>query len=555
MDNINFGTWARLGVACLVVTLGWAARAGEQTTPPAAGDVMKLHPLPWTIDGEPVLGTYGAERVEDLQRVSDVGMNLVLGGHTELDTTTPQGAFCLEHKIKVMPHVTSYVYHGIRLRDPISADQPTIPLYFASGKNDSKNKVIQLDDELIRYEGMTDEGLTGCERGYGGTTPAAHTEGIILFWPEDFRAEIESIKDSPNLFGYYVLDDSPGDAVSALRGMYKIMKEVDPDKPVCAGFGDAAAVANLAPGVCDIMMIYWYPVSTARYHRERTAQEVQHMLSEARRKVPGIPFMGIYHAFDGRPANTGQGVPTAEQLREQLEDFVREGASGLVAFICHNDSLPGWADLEPLGTTVQTAIQEIHETGGLRVRPETAAMQQARVQPQGYWKDPQPLPGYVPAWYVVGPFEDPAGALLDTAIPPDQGIDPAAVYPVKFGTAGWRMRTTTAGTLGLSQLYGAIAALAYAYCDIESESEQTVQMRICSDDDVWVRINGKEVYRFTGTRGLDFDKEIVSVTLPKGTSRVEVKSNNRGGMWGIFMRFTDTNGRPLEGLKFSPAAE
>jgi hypothetical protein len=117
------------------------------------------------------------------------------------------------------------------------------------------------------------------------------------------------------------------------------------------------------------------------------------------------------------------------------------------------------------------------------------------------------------------------------------------------------VRTTTAGTLGLSQLYGAIAGLAYAYCDIESEREQTVQMRICSDDDALVRIGGNEVYRFTGTRGLDFDKEIVSVTLPKGTSRVEVKTNNRGGMWGIFMRFTDTDGRPLEGLKFSPAAD
>ena len=59
------------------------------------------------------------------------------------------------------------------------------------------------------------------------------------------------------------------------------------------------------------------------------------MLSAARARVPGVPFVGIYHAFDGRPAKTGQGLPTPEQLREQLEDFVREGASGLVSFICH----------------------------------------------------------------------------------------------------------------------------------------------------------------------------------------------------------------------------
>ena len=176
-----------------------------------------------------------------------------------------------------------------------------------------------------------------------------------------------------------------------------------------------------------------------------------------------------------------------------------------------------------------------------------------RVQPQGFWEHPQPLPGYVPAWHVVGPFADPNGKLLDAELPPDTEIDPAALYPVQFGQATWRVRQSTAGTLGLSQLYGAISGIAYAFCDVESDTEQTVQMRLCTDDDAWVRLNGEEVYRFDGTRGLDFDKDIVPVTLPKGTSRMLVKSNNRGGMWAIFMRFTDAAGKPLEGLRFSPA--
>ncbi|GMV92413.1 MAG: hypothetical protein AMXMBFR82_21910 [Candidatus Hydrogenedentota bacterium] len=543
MKNLRVTSIAGL----VVLSLSSALAVSEE------GQRIELHAIPWSIDGNPILGTYGAERLEDLERVKDAGMNLVLGGLQELDPATPQGAFCAENGIKVLPHVTSFLYHGVTLSAPITADQTTIPIHLARGLINSESRVVQLDDELIRYDEMTGAALVNCERGYGGTRPASHREGMILFWPEDCRAEIDRIKDSPNLFGYYVLDDSPGDAVSALRAMYRVIRETDP-KPnhlVCAGFGDAGSIANLAPGVCDIMFIYWYPVSTTRYDRERTALEVQQMLTAARKCVPGIPFVGIYHAFDGRMAQTGQGVPTPEQLREQLEDYVREGASGLVAYLCHHDRLPGWADLEPLGMVVKRANLEILETGGLLVRPETPAMKQQRIQPVGHWETPRPLPGYVPAWHVTAPFEDTTGADLDAPVPPETNIDPNGIYPVKNGKAGWRVRETTCGTLGLSQLYGA-GDIAYAYCDVTSPIEQTVQMRICTDDDGWVRIDGEEVYRFEGARGLEIDKDIVPVTLPKGTSRIEVKSNNRAGMWGFFMRFTDMNGDPLEGLRFEP---
>lgn len=518
----------------------------------AEGEVMRLHPIPWKIDGKPPLGTYGAERLEDLERVREIGMNLVLGGHRELDPSTPEGAFCLEHGIKVLPHVTSHVYHGVTLREPIDAEQTTIPLHYARSKHDTASNIVQLDDEHIRYEAMTDEGLVGCERGYGGTVAAAHREGMILFWPEECRAEIESMKDAPSLYGYYVLDDSPGDARSALRAMYSVIKEVDPEKPVCAGFGDTGSMANFGPGVCDIMMIYWYPVSSRQYHREQTATMVQHMLAEARERVPGISFMGIYQAFDGRPSKTGQGVPTPEQLREQLEDFAREGASGLVAFAGHYTKLPGWVDLAPLGEVVEDAIAEIAEHGGTRVRPETESMARDRIQPPGFWEHPEPLVGRVPAWYVLGPFEVDEAAGWDAALPPDEVIDLNAVYPVRHGTAGWRVRETTSGFLGLSHIFGGDPSVAYTYCEIECDAPREVQMRIGSDDDAWVRVNGKGVYRFDGSRGLEADTEIVPVALPAGRSTVLVKCANRGGIWGVFMRFTDADGKPAEGLVFSP---
>lgn len=546
------------GVFLLVfpAVCGVAPPAQASDMSAATGRTMKLHPTRWTIGGKPALGTYGAESLEDLRRVREVGMNVVLAGHKHLDPNTSEGDFCLKNGIKVMHHMTEFVYHRVRLRDPITADQQTIPLLPAHGRVNDGSRVIQIDDEIIRYEQMTETELVNCQRGCDGTKPAPHREGIILFWPEACAVEVERVKNSPNLFGYYVLDDSPGDAVSALRAMYRTIQKHDPGNrhPVCAGFGNAGSVVNFAPEVCDIMLIYQYPVSPRKYDRERTSEEVQHMLAAARKRVPGVPFMGVYQSFDGTRARTGQGVPSPEQLREQLEDFAREGACGLVAFLCHNTEVPGWADIEGLGQVVEKANREILTTGGLRVRPETESMKRKRFQPAGHWNKPRPRPGVVPAWYVLGPFEDTEGKLLEASFPPDQGVDLAGVYPVKFGSAGWRVRETINGTLGLTELWGEQlkSGLAYAVCDVTSPCEQMVQMRISSDDDARVRLNGREVYRHAGPGGLDFDKDMVLITLPAGKSRLEVKVYNRAGMWGLFLRFTDRNGRPLRGLRFSP---
>lgn len=540
-------SWPAL--CCLVVS--GVLSSGPRAFAEDGSAVVPLHPTPWNPAGKPILGTYNADRLEDLERVRAIGMNVVLGGHEELDPATPLGAYCLENGIKVLPHVTSHVYHGVTLREPITAGQTTIPIRHAHRFMDRASRVIQLDEELIRYGSMTETELLDCERGHGGTAPAPHHENMILFWPEPCRAEIESIKDSPNLFGYYVLDDSPGDANSALRAMYKIIKEIDPDRPVCAGFGDAGSIANFGPGVCDILFIYWYPVSTNTYDRARTALETQLILAEVRSRVPGIPFVGIYQAFDGRPASTGQGAPTADQLREQLEDFVREGASGLVAYTCHHELIPGWADIEALGATIAAAHAEIAETGGLRVRPEPGGMQRARLQPRGYWEQPQPMPGFVPAWRVAAPFDAPAG--LDTVLPPDAGIDFNAVYDVRHGRAGWRTRESTSGVLGLSHRFESQkGAIAYAVCDITSPVAQPVQMRLSTDDDAVVLLNGEEIYRFSGSRGIEFDQDVVPIDLPAGPSRLVVKIHNRAGIWGFFMRFTDAEGTPIENLRFDP---
>jgi hypothetical protein len=78
-------------------------------------------------------------------------------------------------------------------------------------------------------------------------------------------------------------------------------------------------------------------------------------------------------------------------------------------------------------------------------------------------------------------------------------------------------------------------------------------MRYGCDDDSIVWFNGNEIWRFEGGRGVEPDSDIVPVTLPAGETRILVKVYNRVNQWGIFMRFTKLDGKPLEGLAFEPA--
>jgi hypothetical protein len=514
----------------------------------------QMHPA-YLIDGKPVLGSYVLETAELLQRAHDVGFNVLLGGHEDLDPGTERGCLCKDLGINVIHHVTKFLYHGVELADDISADQTEIPLRYRHSRPDMGSNVIALDEEEIRYERMTDTGLEGCERGANGTAQSVHSGGIILFWPEECAREIVAVRDSPNLYGWYVLDDSPGDARSALRAMYRTIKEHDPDDshPVCAGFGDAGAVQNFGPGVCDVMVVYWYPVEPNRYMRESTSEEVQWILAEARDRVPGIPFMGIYQAFDGTSSGTGQGVPNAVQLREQIEDFVREGASGLIAFLGSHPSMPGWADFPELEQAIQLAHDEIHQTGGLSVRAETEDMARRRVQPQGYWEKPEFVPGYVPAWRVIAPFAANQHERVNAMFPPDEEIDFDAVYEGTHGPVRWRTWETTGGVMGLCGIYHKDPhQTSYAVSDVSNPTERKAIMRVSTDNDSIVWINGVEVYRFEEEEGVQRDKYGVEVTLPAGEVRILVKCHNRTGGWAFFLRFTELGGSPLDGLTFDP---
>jgi hypothetical protein len=235
--------------------------------------------------------------------------------------------------------------------------------------------------------------------------------------------EVARLQSSPNLYGYYVLDDTPGNALSALRVIRRAVRRVDGERPICAGHSGATTLHNFAHDTADLIMLYHYPVLKTGYDRTMTSYDTQWMLTGARQRAPGLPFFGIYQAFWGGRWNKQEPL-TAAELRSQMEDFVREGASGLIAFYLAPEAgeLGGWNLDDEMRRTVHDVNREILSTGGLTIPPEPEAMARARIQPTGYWAHPREVPGIVPAWHVLAPF-DAGDRKLDAIFPPEERID------------------------------------------------------------------------------------------------------------------------------------
>ena len=202
------------------------------------------------------------------------------------------------------------------------------------------------------------------------------------------------------------------------------------------------------------MMLYWYPVGDSDdYARDMIPHQVQWMLTAARARVPGIPFIGVYQTFDGNLDSTS--IPTAVQLHEWIEDFVREGACGLVSFLCAAQrNIRGWEAYEHMRPVLRTVHEEILTTGSLQVAPEPDSLQAAHIEPTMHWQTPKETPGIVPAWYIIGPFDDIDHKTLEAIFPPEQQIDLEGTYSGKNGPIRWVKRLSQAGVVGMGEIFG-----------------------------------------------------------------------------------------------------
>src|SRR5262249_34241893 len=169
--------------------------------------------------------------------------------------------------------------------------------------------------------------------------------------------------------------------------------------------------------------------------------------------------------------------------------------------------------------------------------------------------------GYVTAWLLLAPIPLPEGQsgadALDKQQVADEGkLQPKAGDTVKAGDKEltWKKHQSKEDTLDINDFLGKqtedSVAYAVAYMNVLEEMKG-VQLKIGSDDQCKVYLNGKEVHKATEARPLEKDQDTAEVTLQKGVNVLVFKIVNEKIDWSGSARFVDKEGKAVKGLKAS----
>jgi len=167
--------------------------------------------------------------------------------------------------------------------------------------------------------------------------------------------------------------------------------------------------------------------------------------------------------------------------------------------------------------------------------------------------------GFLPDWYVIGPFDGQKGKGFKAVYPPERKIDLGAALDGKGKKVRWKRFTVPESTggrfpilLDLRQPLGdAEDAVAYAYTAFKVAGKRTVEFRGAGDDNLTVWVNGDRVFGFEEYRnGVRLDRHRFRVNLKDGVNTVLVKicqapldPNSPDPNWEFLLRITDLNGK------------
>ena len=161
------------------------------------------------------------------------------------------------------------------------------------------------------------------------------------------------------------------------------------------------------------------------------------------------------------------------------------------------------------------------------------------------------------AWLRLGPFDNTDGIGLDTAYISENitQVNMTAKYDAGNEHVSWHNLNDDVlnGFINLGE--GLNWGVAYAFTTVTSPDERKVQFRFDSDDQGKVWLNGEEVYTNSSSHPTVIDRYIFPVTLKKGKNSILVKVCEESGGWGFYLRITDENGKPFDGLKIHSAVQ
>jgi hypothetical protein len=164
--------------------------------------------------------------------------------------------------------------------------------------------------------------------------------------------------------------------------------------------------------------------------------------------------------------------------------------------------------------------------------------------------------GLIRDFSVIGPFSNERWEGHARPYPPEERIDLGATYEGMAGPVKWQRYTVPDGQgyLDFETIYKPKDwTVAYALCYVHSPKKQEAQLRVGTNDAVKMWFNGKLVdeWQTANGRWAVLDDDIAPVTLPDGESQILVKVAQTTGRWGMYLRVTDKEGRPLKNITVS----
>jgi alpha-mannosidase len=189
--------------------------------------------------------------------------------------------------------------------------------------------------------------------------------------------------------------------------------------------------------------------------------------------------------------------------------------------------------------------------------------------------------GFIPAWLVCGPFEQP---LFGFGVPADKDmIGEKNIEPfwgkieqdalLKDNNAEWLPQSTSSNEfLDLNnslrwQIMGNhpekiwYALTGYAAAYIESSIEQNAIIKYGSNSFGKILVNGEEVYSITNPRNAVVDQDEIKIKLKKGKNLILVKVGNSNANhelaffeiikweWGFYLKLLNEQGNPLKNVQ------
>lgn len=149
-------------------------------------------------------------------------------------------------------------------------------------------------------------------------------------------------------------------------------------------------------------------------------------------------------------------------------------------------------------------------------------------------------------WLVLGPFANPSvGQWGDCAgfnrdYLSDCGGEAQAHPGSNQKAAGkvWRICRDNRGTLDFSAVFGQLQnSVAYAYQEFRSDRQQSLALKLGSDDGIKVWLNGRLVWEQHLHRSLVADEDALRVEVKTGINRLLIKVDQGNGGWGFTARF------------------